>query len=164
MALSLSAFWDADLATPLATIDDFTSIFQVHPEIRWVFGARVRLLGRTIERRETRHYSGRGFATLASLLLGLPIYDTQCGAKLFRVDEELSRLLADEFRARWIFDVELVARLIKARRKSGRLPADKVIYEFPLQTWTDIKGSKLIWSDYIHAIFDLFHIWIFLRR
>jgi dolichyl-phosphate beta-glucosyltransferase len=44
-------YWDADLATPLETISAFCELLDARTDLLIVFGARVRLLGRTIARR-----------------------------------------------------------------------------------------------------------------
>jgi dolichyl-phosphate beta-glucosyltransferase len=154
--LPLAGFWDADLATPLTAIASFVDLLTRHPELDMVFGARVRLLGRQVERHAGRHYIGRAFATAASQVLGLPIYDTQCGAKLFRCTPQMQAVFAKPFLSRWIFDIEIIARymsLIKSPDEVARR-----IYESPLESWVDVKGSKLRPRDFARAVFELFHI------
>ncbi|HLI83956.1 MAG TPA: glycosyltransferase [Bryobacteraceae bacterium] len=151
-------FWDADLATPLTAIPDFLELLEARPEIQMVFGARVKLLGRDIERRAVRHYLGRAFATCASIVLRLPVYDTQCGAKIFRVTNLLPGLLAEPFRSRWIFDVELIARFIRATGNAAE--AGRGIYEFPLREWVDVAGSKVRPKDFVRAFGELAAIWL----
>jgi glycosyltransferase involved in cell wall biosynthesis len=148
-------FWDADLATPLAELPLFLDIMRERPAIEMVYGARVRLLGRTISRQESRHYFGRVGATLISRTLGLAVYDTQCGAKLFRVNDTIRQLFATPFLSRWIFDVEILARFVKAR---GRDAAARAIYELPLRAWKDVQGSKLRSTDFLRALRDLWRI------
>jgi len=148
-------FWDADLATPLTELPSFLDVFQSKPEIEMVFAARVRLLGRDISRRPSRHYVGRVGATLISQSLGLAIYDTQCGAKLFRAGPDTLRLFDQPFLSRWIFDVEIIARFVQLR---GRDAAARAIYELPISVWHDVHGSKVRGRDFLRALRDLWKI------
>lgn len=145
-------FWDADLATPLTELGGFLEVFAERPEIDLVMAARVRLLGRSISRNPARHYVGRVGATLISSSLGLAVYDTQCGAKLFRASDEIVALFAEPFLSRWLFDVEIIARLVRQR---GRDAAALAIYELPIMEWHDVKGSKVKSTDFFRALKDL---------
>jgi dolichyl-phosphate beta-glucosyltransferase len=139
-------YFDADLATPLAAIGEFVEILERNPRIDIVLGARVGLLGRDIRRKSLRHYLGRVFATAASLVLAVPVYDTQCGAKLLRARTALSAGLFDRpFGSRWIFDVELIARyLTRSGSREG-------LYEQPLREWTDVGESTVKPKDFLRA-------------
>lgn len=154
---STVGFWDADLATPLDAYPEFREVLEVRPEVEMVFGARIRLLGRHVARNPMRHYAGRVFATTVSLMLGLAIYDSQCGAKVFRATPRLEQVLWKPFVSRWIFDVEILARFLSSWRAEGLNP-DGRIYELPLQTWIDVPGSKVKLSDFIRSFTDLLRI------
>jgi len=151
--VSSVGFWDADLSTPLDDISRFVDVLRNSSEVMAVIGSRIRLMGRQVERDEKRHYAGRVFATLASLALGFPVYDTQCGAKLFRVTPELRQLFGEPFRSRWAFDVEILARL--ASVYGSDLGDAGVVVEYPLTRWSDVAGSKVRLSDLPRMLFDL---------
>ena len=155
---SFVGFWDADLATPLQAIPALLQKLIDHPQLQMVFGARIRLLGRQVNRRAVRHYLGRVFATVVSIVLRLPIYDTQCGAKIFRITPALSKVLGQPFTSRWVFDVELLARFI-ALDKGDVQPLHDSIYEFPLDNWEDVAGSKVKPGDFLLAFIDTFRIY-----
>jgi glycosyltransferase involved in cell wall biosynthesis len=158
-------YWDADLATPLDEIPRFVEVLEARPTLDLVMGSRVKLLGRSIERDPLRHYLGRLSATLSSLVLNLPVYDTQCGAKLFRNSTETKSLFAEAFLSGWIFDVEVIARMIRQRRNRGLPSAEFAIYELPLRQWHDMAGSKLqVGSAYMGALWEVARIyWRYMR-
>ena len=155
-----AGYWDADLATPLEAIRSFCELLESRAELEMVFGARVRLLGRSIHRNPWRHYLGRAFATAASLTLGLPIYDTQCGAKLFRASPLVRSLFQQPFTTRWLFDVEIIARLIQICQRDNLQPPSALVYEFPLDAWHDVAGSKVKPHDFFKSFFDLSRIYL----
>ena len=141
-------FWDADLATPLVEVEyllDFQKNFS--SESKAIIGSRVLRLGGNIKRSALRHYLGRGFATVASLMLGLRCYDSQCGAKLFH-KSLLTTAFGLPFISKWIFDVEILLRI-----------GQKNFIEVPLRNWEDIPGSKIkIGRELFRVLSDLIRI------
>jgi len=141
-------FWDADLATPLTELDNFILFKNMfYPYCEAIFGSRVVRLGSSIKRSYKRSITGRFFATLVGLVLGIVCYDSQCGAKLFRKDI-VDKYFKDPFVSRWIFDIEILLRM----RQKG-------ILEYPLNEWKDIPGGSLkIFSAGWTVFLDLFKL------
>jgi len=104
-----------------------------------------------------RHYLGRVAATLASAILGLAVYDSQCGAKLFRCNETLRSILADPFLTRWMFDIEILARWLQLRA-ADREQAARFIRETPVASWRDVSGSRLKPWDFAQVPLALWKI------
>ena len=152
-------FWDADLATPLEAIEPMARLVIEDPEVEAVFGSRIRMLGRDVDRDPMRHYAGRVFATVVSLMLQVPIYDSQCGAKVFRASTEIEELFSEEFVSKWIFDVEILARFRQRLGPEAWAMAGETIHEFPLNEWHDVSGSKLKSSDFARSFSDLAKIY-----
>lgn len=108
-----------------------------------------------------RHYLGRIFATCVSIVLNLPVYDTQCGAKLFKAGPELGQVMKEPFQTKWIFDVEIYARFLKLLdhfSDTTNIPWQEKFYEMDLKSWEDVSGSKLKGTDFLAAFFDLLKI------
>ncbi|HEV7281471.1 MAG TPA: glycosyltransferase [Pirellulaceae bacterium] len=152
-------FWDADLATPLGEIEAFERTLERRSDVEAVFGARLPLKGRRIRRRRIRQLLGGVFSFAASLCLGGRFVDTQCGAKLFRASGELYHVLERPFLARWIFDVEIVARWRQLRTFLGQSPIEERLFEQPLDEWHEVAGSKLKSGDFGKAALELTKIW-----
>jgi glycosyltransferase involved in cell wall biosynthesis len=141
-------YWDADLATPLSEIEHFIAYAaSIGGHVDGILGSRIYKLGSTIVRSYPRHLLGRSFATISTALLSLDCYDSQCGAKLFR-PEVLDRAFGEPFLSRWIFDVEILARLRESR-----------LIEYPLRRWVDTGGSKIsVVKTAVPTLVDLIRI------
>ena len=165
-ALALGAkvvgYLDADFATPAKDMLALLNKLEAN-DVKVCLGSRWLHLGAKIDRTAFRHYGGRVFATIASSVLKLNIYDTQCGAKAFCVSEVLVRSISEPFLSRWAFDVELIGRLLNDASEDARYTEQDFI-EIPLQTWRDIRGSKIRIADMVTATFELLLISRALKR
>ena len=150
----ICGFWDADLAAPFSEVPQLRHVLVRNRHIEWAWGIRLRSLGRTIERRELRHYLGRVFATASSLLTGVRAYDTQCGAKLFRSSPLLAAVVSSTFASRWIFDVEMLVRLREITKGTNKNSMN-LVYEHPLAVWQHKGGSKVAPTDFVRAFGEL---------
>jgi glycosyltransferase involved in cell wall biosynthesis len=143
-------FWDADLATPLHEIPN---LLEQCLTKNLAIGSRMKRLGAKIERKRWRHLLGRVFSTFASIILKLPVYDTQCGAKLFKAD--MGSLFESPFITKWLFDIELLARY---RNTYGLEGALNDIIEVPIGAWEEKGGSKLKVSYMLKVPLELMRI------
>ena len=148
-------FCDADFAVGPDDLLRICKTLAEHAECKAVIGSRVAMVGSIIRRSALRHYSGRAFATLVSLTLGRQIYDTQCGAKVFTVDNDVKRVFSEPFISRWAFDVEVIGRLLRMQRPES---SQSVILELPLLNWSEIPGSKLNLVSQLRTVFELLKI------
>ena len=128
-------FWDADLATPLGEIPSFMRAFEEQGQLKAVIGSRWPHLGTDIRRSALRGLASSLAKWFIRRTLGVPVWDTQCGAKVFACDVA-SEIFRAPFRSRWLFDVELLARM-------GRRRLRRDVLELPLAEWFDVPGSKV---------------------
>jgi len=148
-------YFDADLATPLYEIQRFLSYFLSEPKLQMVVGSRVRRMGADIDRNTKRHIFGRVFATLASSTLLLPIYDTQCGAKMF-TNSLAQDIYKEPFSSKWLFDVEIFARVAL---RIGYPEVKGAILEHPLEFWFEKGDSRIKGKDFLVFPLDLMKIY-----
>ncbi len=153
-------FFDADLSTPLSELQFFIQVSEGQLKHDIIMGSRFSRLGADITRNPQRHYIGRIFSTMASLILSLKVYDTQCGAKLFSYNI-YSEVFNEKFISKWIFDIEILFRAIKLK---GIVYVKSNTIEIPLNKWSEIKNSKLKIFDFIKIPLELLVIWYYYRK
>ena len=146
------AYLDADLSASLEECQAISIL--VDGEIKFVFGSRILKIDNVIKRKWYRYFFGRIVATFISRSLGLPVYDTQCGCKIFEISLA-KKIFTDPFISRWLFDVELFHRMI---RLFGRENMPAQTKEVPLNAWIDAKKSKVKFTYFFKLWLDLFAI------
>ena len=141
-------YLDADLAS---TLEEFIELQNhLQGEIVFSFGSRIRKIGSTIERKNSRFLIGRIVATFISNILDIKVYDTQCGSKLF-TKEISEKLFEMKFISRWLFDVEIFYRMILL---FGREKAIQKMLEIPLKLWVEKGDSKVKFTYGFKLWFD----------
>ena len=152
-------FWDADLATPLEAIIEFIDVLDRRDDVDVVIGSRMPLLGRRVRRDRVRRVLSRAFASVCSVMLGERIYDTQCGAKLFRVTPAVRCAFEDGFVANWTFDVEVLARLKRLWEEEDLNELHERVFEYPVDRWNEIAGSKVTAGSFLTAALEVWSIY-----
>lgn len=148
-------FMDADLAVPLDEIFKLDKALTDFDCPAMLIGSRIKLFGSTeIIRSNRRHYIGRIIATLISKSLKLPIYDTQCGFKVIRKNKVL-KLFKDPFTSRWLFDVELIFRLLALTGYNG---IQGQLFEMPVSKWHEKGDSRIPLTYAFRMPFELLKI------
>ena len=69
----------------------------------------------------------------------------------------LRAVLEEPFRSPWVFDVELLGRLLVGMPGVGVLEPSRMKEE-PLERWVDVGGSKVRASAFVRAPFELLRI------
>lgn len=139
-------FIDADLSAPLEVMTALLEELEKNDQWHSAFGSRVKRLGATVDRRLVRHILGRVFATVSTSLLGVVVYDSQCGAKLFR-REVVAPLFGEPFVSNWIFDLEIILR---ANHKG--------MVEVPVSEWRETGQSKIKLIDFLKVPWQMLKI------
>jgi dolichyl-phosphate beta-glucosyltransferase len=152
-------FLDADGAFNTSEVigitEDAPSIFAKGFQAIWT--SRVKLSGRSISRTYLRHLIGRIIgAFLATSLKDFP-YDSQCGFKLYRVDDKMKDSFLYTSQTRWFFELEHLANY---GIQNGKLLK---IWEIPLMSWADIKGSKIYSAQSIIIVREIMFVYKQLR-
>lgn len=146
--LDAVAFLDADGAV---SAEEFLRMWWAWPAVDSdaIIGSRVKMLGRDVNRLALRHYTGRVFATLASAITGMPVYDSQCGCKVLHRSAFESASVRGLSASRFAFDVELLVALMQSGCR---------VAEFPLD-WQEVAGGKVhVVRDGLTMIYELVQI------
>lgn len=139
-------FIDADGSISASECRRLVEFFLRAPsDLGGMIGSRVKMLGRRVERKLSRHLVGRVFATILSNLFDLEVYDSQCGCKFFRRSQVLPLLPHVDSR-QWLWDTQLLVLC---------LTCGVTIVEEPI-SWKETPGSKVsVLSDSVMMFLGL---------
>jgi dolichyl-phosphate beta-glucosyltransferase len=126
-------FVDGDGAVPAREVWRVAAQLGQAPAFEALVAARLRGVGRRVQRAALRELQGRAFSLLVEAVLGLGLRDPQCGLKFFRA-AWLAPILPALQERRWLLDLELL--LLLARR--GAMVAEEGI------DWQESGRSKVL--------------------
>lgn len=146
-------FLDADLSTDFKDFDELVHTIE-NSDFKIVSGSRIARMGANITKESARKIISMTINLIIRSILGMPIKDTQCGAKV--MDREIAEhMFKQKFITKWLFDVEIFMRM---KKFYGKQRVSKLICEQPLKRWIHADGSKLSMKDSIKIMGQLFEI------
>jgi len=154
-SLNTIGFLDADLSTSLEEYADLCKTMEhSNGKLQLVFGSR-NLESDGVIRNPIRNILSIIVGFLISLIVKVKITDTQCGAKVFH-RSIIPIAFKKSFISKWLFDIEIILRLMK---KLGKDQFLEIFKEHALNSWTHVEGSKLGARDSLRIPLNLFEIW-----
>jgi glycosyltransferase involved in cell wall biosynthesis len=140
-------FLDADGSIPDYEVINLWQYTKMHPDLDLILSSRIKLLGKQIDRTLKRHLSGRIFVTYLNFLFNVPVYDSQCGYKIFK-KSLFNSIQVNIINKRWLWDTELVILSYLNGYKCIEIAID----------WKDVQGSKVsLFSDAIKMALGLWN-------
>ncbi len=135
------AYWDADLSCPLSEIDRLIVSARQRPNALFFSVSRASKTRAETGRPIARFILSRIFNRTLRIF-GVPLSDTQCGAKLLRPGGWLDRAVSNPFETRWLLDLELLKRLSRysSRDHNSNGPA---VVEIQTRSWRHTPGSHV---------------------
>ena len=147
-------FLDADLSTDFEEFNDLVDNLKLEKKLIMVFGSRNSEKS-NVNRNNLRDFFSKVVNHFIKIILKLPIKDTQCGAKVFRV-KYIPVMYNSKFKSKWLFDIELFLRL-KIHFNNKNIM--DYIKECPLKNWNHVDDSKLGIRDSVQIPYKLAKIW-----
>jgi dolichyl-phosphate beta-glucosyltransferase len=145
----LVGYLDSDGAFPYVEVNNFikfaTLKFEQNNDIGVIIASRLRIAGRDINRETSRLIISYVIKFCLFIIFKDKPKDTQSGLKLIRNSSILRDNLVNKFKTRWFFDIELMYYMKSYCR----------IYELPVDSWSDIKGSNLSMRSIMYVVADL---------
>ena len=145
-------FIDADLATGFRDYKRLVKRLEVTGK-NMVFGSRKIVDAQDIQRSAFREMASNVVGLLVRFIIGMPVKDTQCGAKVFS-RTTADYLFSQPFMSRWLFDVELFVRM---KKLFGSIVMERV-EEVALMAWEEVDGSKITLKDSMRFPLQLLEI------
>lgn len=141
-------FLDADFST---SIEELVRLFDVmnSTDSDAVIGSRQSTNDNSIESEWHRFLAGKIFALFVRLYFRINLLDTQCGAKVFKVNKILLKSLEQPIINPWLYDLQLLLPIIYSKG---------LVTEVRLKKWKNGSESKFNLRKGLHALFKLRYI------
>lgn len=148
----LIGYIDADLAIPFSEVLRLQK--RINEGYHFAFSSKKPTRNSKLEIKFKRYFIGRVLSFMVSKSLKLKIYDTQCGCKL--MNKELADIaFKSSFFSSWLFDVEIIWRIIIQK---GRSFFNNKAIEVPVKKLIDRGSSRIKLSDLFSLPFEFFRI------